>query len=181
MLFRIALTLSLVALAVDAGRAANIPPPKIYASILSKLASFNRNRVHADRGEVDSIVSNAPREMRFVDDGGRNLGSYSVLLEGHRNNPTALRAFCAVLSCIAVDTNGSPYPDYTVNPNGTGTCPRVRRDNCQDLLDAISAEKLINGDAQVFLNEKELSRGVRAAKLGGCARFCAIDNSIPRT
>lgn len=166
-LFRIALILLLEALAVDAGRAADIPPPNVLASILSKLAprsieiEFTRTAA-----QPNPSCRMQPNEMRFVDDSGRTVGSYSVLLEGQSSNPAIPRDFFAVLSRVTVDTDGSPHTYHPEDPEGKGTCQRVR-DNNQELLDGICPiEKFTNGDAHVFLNENELSGGDLATKWG---------------
>jgi hypothetical protein len=155
-----ALVVLLWAFTSDAGRAADVPPPNVLNSILSKLAP-RRTDIEFGPAAVQAspMCRMQAHEMRFVSkSSGRTVGSYSVLLDLQGSDGPMPRELFAVLTRITVGTDGSAHSYHPEDPEGTGTCQRVTDGSGQELLQGICPiEKFANAGTRVFHDDNDLS------------------------
>jgi hypothetical protein len=153
-------------MAVGTSRAADVPPPDILGSIVAKLSPQHHTEIEfvKDALPPSSLCRLQPYDMRFVSS-ERLVRSYSVMLDPQSGGAVSPHEFFAVLSRITVDTDGSPHTYHPEDPDGTGTCQRVRNSNGQETLQGICAiEKFANGDAHVFRDDVDLAGGEMVAE-----------------
>jgi hypothetical protein len=144
---------------VDVSHAADLPPPDILRSIITKLTPHRLGiEFLRTESQPNNICRLQPYEMRLTS-GDKPPTSYSVLLDPQQDGTAvAPHEFFAVLTRVTVDTDGSPHTFHPEDPDGAGSCVRSRDSNGQEVAQGVCAiERFPNGDIHVFRDDTDLA------------------------